>query len=343
MLNANLLMQPGPGSPDPAPPQPIAELRHVSRFFAARRGLLGGGGSLRAVDDASLRIFSNETVGLVGESGCGKSTLGRIAAGLLPPSEGEVRLGGVSSRFGKPHAGGIPRVVQMVFQDPFSSLNPRLPVGVSIAEPLTCAGESLSERREKTAAMLERVGLLPEHARRYPHQFSGGQRQRIAIARAIIRRPELVVCDEPVSSLDASVQAQMLNLFKELQKSFHLSYLFISHDLHVVGHMCDRIAVMYLGRIVELAPRTTLFSSPAHPYTRALLLAAPARTPEERAQAPALTGELPSPLDPPAGCPFHPRCPKAFPLCRVWRPRPVALGTAHTVCCHLYDPWAMRS
>ncbi len=340
MLNADFLLQPESGSSDPAPAQPVAELRHVSRFFSSRRGLLGGGGSLRAVDDVSLRVFSNETVGLVGESGCGKSTLGRIAVGLLPPSEGEVRFGGVSLRSGRPHAGDIPRVAQMVFQDPFSSLNPRLPVGVSIVEPLTCAGAPLAERREKTAAMLESVGLLPEHARRYPHQFSGGQRQRIAIARAIIRRPELVVCDEPVSSLDTSVQAQMLNLFKKLQRTFHLSYLFISHDLHVVGHMCDRIAVMYLGRIVELAPRAALFTSPAHPYTQALLLAAPARMPEERAQSPALSGELPSPLNPPAGCPFHPRCPNAFSLCREWRPRPVALEAGHSVCCHLHDPWA---
>jgi peptide/nickel transport system ATP-binding protein len=224
----------------------------------------------------------------------------------------------------------------MVFQDPFSSLNPRLPVGVSIAEPLNCAGVPRKVRKEQTAAMLERVGLLPEHARRYPHQFSGGQRQRIAIARAIIQQPKLIVCDEPVSSLDTSVQAQMLNLFKELQSAFQLSYLFISHDLNVVGYMCDRITVMYLGKIVEFAPRNALLTAPAHPYTQALLRAAPARTPTERAQSPALFGEPPSPLNPPSGCPFHPRCPKVMPVCTEQTPDFAELSPGHAVCCHQY-------
>jgi len=321
--------------------KPVIDVRHVSRFFPARRGLLSGNALLRAVDDASLRIFPNETVGLVGESGSGKTTLGRIAVGLLAPSEGEVRLNGAMPR--EKRGKSRPHVAQMVFQDPFSSLNPRLPVGLSIAEPLTCRGVPRAERLERAAAMLERVGLLPEHGTRYPHQFSGGQRQRIAIARAIIQQPEVVVCDEPVSSLDMSVQAQMLNLFKELQTSFRLSYLFISHDLQVVGYMCSRIAVMYLGRIVEMAPRTALFNKPGHPYTQALLRAAPAATPEARANKAALSGEVPSPINPPPGCAFHPRCEKAFSLCRLWRPRPVAIASGHTVCCHLYDSWAARA
>lgn len=304
------------------------QFRRVSRTFQVRKGILDMRGmTLRAVDDVSLHVEKGETLGLVGESGCGKSTLARMAAGLLTPSSGEVLVDAA------PLASFTPRErarrIQMVFQDPFSSLNPRLRVGTSVAEPLRMTRPELSSAalREQVLSILEKVELRPEQADLFPHEFSGGQRQRVAVARALVADPALVVCDEPVSALDASVQAQVLNLLKDMQDERGLSYLFISHDLSVVGFMSRQIAVMYMGRIVELASRDELFSHPAHPYSGALLAAVPGRggTP--------LAGEMPSPFDPPRGCAFHPRCPAARDLCREESPEEQNWG-GHIVRCH---------
>ena len=313
--------------------EPLLEVRHLSLGFDVRRGLLQtSAGRVLAVDDVSLSVMRGETLGLVGESGCGKSTLARLILRLVPPDGGDILFRGQSLLGDVPPE--VSRRLQMVFQDPFSSLNPRLKAGVSVGEPLRAAGVSAEETRRRVADMLRQVGLSPEHATRYPHEFSGGQRQRIAIARAVILHPEFIVCDEAVSALDASVQAQVLNLLKDMQQRYGFAYLFISHDLAVVGHMSDRVAVMYLGRIVEIAPRDRLFGAPAHPYTRALLEASPRREPGRRPSV-ALSGDLPSPLDPPSGCAFHPRCPLASDLCRRTRPVLQTLFPGHLVACHL--------
>ena len=314
--------------------EPLLEIRHLSRGFDVRRGLFQApAGRVLAVDDVSLSVMRGETLGLVGESGCGKSTLARLILRLVPPDGGDILFRG-RSLLGGDVPPEVSRRLQMVFQDPFSSLNPRLKAGVSIGEPLRAAGGSPEETRQRVADMLEQVGLLPEHATRYPHEFSGGQRQRIAIARAVILHPDFIVCDEAVSALDASVQAQVLNLLKDMQQRYGFAYLFISHDLAVVGHMSDRVAVMYLGRIVEIAPRDRLFGSPAHPYTRALLDASPRREPGQRPHV-SLGGDLPSPLDPPSGCAFHPRCPLAAKVCRRARPALQPFFPGHLVACHL--------
>ena len=317
----------------------LLELKRVSREFAVRRGLFDPRpASVKAVNEVSFQLHPGETLGLVGESGCGKSTLARMATGLLPPSSGEVLLSGRPLGEWSPleRAGRI----QMIFQDPFSSLDPRQSVGASIAEPLRLAAKaaghplSRAEWREKVKDILVHVGLQPEHIDRYPHEFSGGQRQRIAVARAIVAGPGAVVCDEPVSALDASVQAQVLNLLKDMQEKRGLGYLFISHDLGVIGFMSDRVAVMYLGRLVEMAACDELFSHAAHPYTEALMAAAPSRDPSRRGRGAILSGEMPSPLSPPAGCAFHPRCPHARPQCREEEPPLVAVNQGHAVRCH---------
>lgn len=316
----------------PGQKKPILELQDIRVRFTARKGFFSPAQSVCAVNDVSLTLHEGETLGLVGESGCGKSTLAKAAAGLLIPDSGKVILRGDD---GEPRTvtGVMPGAIQMVFQDPFSSLNPRLTIGTSIREPLdVMGGLSKKERKERVFEVLSLVGLRPEHADRYPHQFSGGQRQRIVIARALARRPKVIICDEPVSALDASVQAQVLNLLKDLQQAFGLALLFISHDLGVVGHMSDSIAVMYLGRIVEKADTDTLFAGPAHPYTRVLLDAVPSGVPGARGKS-SVTGDPPSPLDPPPGCAFHPRCRYADGICGLERPEPRLVAARHEAAC----------
>lgn len=311
---------------------PLLALEDVSRRFLVRRGWFGEPQQLTAVDGVSLGLRRGESLGLVGESGCGKSTLGCLACGLLTPSEGRVLLEGREL----PTAGAASWAagrIQMVFQDPFSSLNPRLSVRASVAEPLAARDMPRAERRRLADEMLATVGLEGMGGR-YPHEFSGGQRQRIAVARALITRPDVVICDEPVSALDASVQAQVLNLLCDVQERFSPSYLFISHDLAVVGFICPRILVMYLGQVVEEAPRERLFAGAAHPYSQALLAAMPTGDGESRLPR-ILEGELPSPLNPPAGCRFHPRCPKAVDICRREPPAWKELAPGWRARCHL--------
>ena len=311
---------------------PLLALEDVSRRFLVRRGWFGEPQQLTAVDGVSLGLRRGESLGLVGESGCGKSTLGRLACGLLMPSEGRVLLEGREL----PTAGAASWAagrIQMVFQDPFSSLNPRLSVRASVAEPLAARDMPRAERRRLADEMLATVGLEGMGGR-YPHEFSGGQRQRIAVARALITRPDVVICDEPVSALDASVQAQVLNLLRDVQERFSPSYLFISHDLAVVGFICPRILVMYLGQVVEEAPRERLFAGAAHPYSQALLAAMPTGDGESRLPR-ILEGELPSPLNPPAGCRVHPRCPNAVGICRREPPAWKELAPGWRARCHL--------
>ena len=317
----------------------LLELVQVSREFSVRRGFFDPRpASVRAVDRVSLSLYPGRTLGLVGESGCGKSTLARMAVGLLPPSSGEVLLSG--RPLGEWTASERASRIQMVFQDPFSSLDPRQTVGAAVAEPLVLAAKasghplSRAESRARVGDILSRVGLQPEHIDRYPHEFSGGQRQRIAVARAVVAGPRALVCDEPVSALDASVQAQVLNLLKDMQENMGLAYLFISHDLGVIGFMSDDVAVMYLGRVVETAACSELFAHAAHPYTEALMAAAPSRDPSRRGRGTLLSGEMPSPLSPPRGCAFHPRCPHAGPRCREEEPPLVFVNQGHAVCCH---------
>ncbi len=294
--------------------------------------------SVRAVDQVNLQIQPGEVLGLVGESGCGKSTLGRVIAGLLPPTEGEVlyrgqditSMGRVERRAWRPR-------VQMVFQDPFASLNPRMRVGPTISQaPVFHGLVPRRDARDCAVRMLETVGLPASAAQRYPHQFSGGQRQRIGIARALAMQPELLVCDEPVAALDVSVQAQVLNLFIELRERLKLTYLFISHDLGVVQHLCDRVAVMYLGRIVETGPAEHLFSRPRHPYTQALLNEVP-RIGAPKPLQPPIRGEIPSPTSPPGGCHFHPRCPHAQARCKVEPPQLRPVSPPQSAACHFSE------
>ena len=327
---------------------PLLTVDHVSKRFASRPGiivrgvdLLTGRDSTRtvhAVSDVSLAVQRGEVLGIVGESGCGKSTLGRIVSGIYAPTEGRVLLDGKPVATG--HDGAVRKLttrVQMIHQDPFSSLNPRMKVGETISEgPLHHRLAPAREVRAEVAALLEKVGLQGTYADRLPHQFSGGQRQRIAIARALAMKPELLVLDEAVASLDVSIQAQILNLFMDLRSEFGLTALFISHDLSVVRHVCDRVAIMYLGRMVELSPARQLYDNPQHPYTRALFASVP-RLGAGKGNFHPIQGEIPSPMNPPGGCAFHPRCPLAGPRCRVEVPRLATTGPARSVACHLHD------
>jgi len=319
---------------------PLLEVRDLVKHFPVRQGFLGRQTArVHAVDGISLTLDEGEVLGLVGESGCGKSTAGRAILRLIEPTSGTVRFDGQDVLALSPQElRPLRRQMQIVFQDPFGSLNPRLTVGQIVEEPLrTHRWGRRSERRERVVEALRTVGLLPEHTDRFPHEFSGGQRQRIAIARALVLQPRLVVADEPVSALDVSVQAQVLNLLKRLQAELGVAYLFVSHDLGVVRHMSHRVAVMYLGRIVEEGPTPSLFEDPLHPYTRALLAAVPHPDPGRRGPRPAvLRGDVPSPLNPPAGCRFHPRCPERMDVCGRERPPCTEIRPSHVVECHLY-------
>jgi len=315
---------------------PLLELANVSRRYVGREGPLGlRRTAVQAVQGVSLRLDAGRTLGLVGESGCGKSTLGRMTVALEKPDAGEVRYKGAALWPELPLA--FRHEVQMVFQDPYSSLNPRLSIGRIVRESLDVHGVGdAASRRARVAEVLGLVGLSPEHAARYPHEFSGGQRQRVAIARCLALEPKLIVCDEPVSALDVSIQAQIINLLRDLQERMGLGYLFISHDLSVVGSICDDVAVMYLGRLMELAPRADLFREPLHPYTQTLLSAVPVPDPERAKERIKLSGEPPSPYDPPSGCPFHPRCPHAFAPCSEEFPAWREAASGRFVSCHLY-------
>jgi len=320
----------------------LLEVEDLTVDFAVGIGILGdlGRKHLRAVSDASFSIAPGEVLGLVGESGCGKSSLGRAVLRLIQPHSGHVRFMGQDiCSLTDEEIRPIRRRMQIVFQDPFSSLNPRLSVGRTVAEPMLIHGLADRENwREKVAELFATVGLSPEMIDRYPHEFSGGQRQRIGIARALAAEPDFLVCDEAVSALDVSIQAQIVNLLGRLRRELNLAYLFISHDLAVVRHISDRVAVMYLGRIVELAAKDDLYNNPKHPYTKALLSAAPIpdRKLEMARDVFLLPGEVPSPLNPPSGCALHPRCPQAMDRCRTERPQLRELHPGSSVACHLF-------
>ncbi len=316
---------------------PLLQVDGLVKHFPVRRGLFGRvSGAVRAVDGVDLQIARGQTLGVVGESGCGKSTLGRLVLRLIEPSAGRIRFDGHD--LGRLDAAALRarrRAMQIIFQDPYSSLNPRMTVAQTLAEPLMLHGLHRGRHAERVAELLHTVGLAPEHGRRFPHEFSGGQRQRIGIARALAVEPQLIVCDEAVSALDVSVQAQVVNLLQDLQRRLGLAYLFIAHDLAVVKHIASRIAVMYLGRIVEVGDKHGLFAAPRHPYTQALLAAIPLPEPGLRCERVLLSGEVPSPLNPPAGCHFHTRCPHARPLCAQQAPT-LEVDGERAVACHFW-------
>ena len=327
-----------PGRQD-APAQPILQVRNLVKHFQIGGGLFGGGaGIVKAVDGVSFEIHRGETLGLVGESGCGKTTTGRCILRLEPPTSGEVVFEGRDmSKLSDTEMRGLRRRIQVIFQDPYSSLNPRMTVGQIISEPLGVHGivPDRAARAARVQDLLRHAGLLPAMARRYPHELSGGQRQRVGIARALAMEPSLIICDEPVSALDVSIQAQIINLLEELQAEFGLTYLFVAHDLSVVRHISDRVAVMYLGKIVEITDRKSLYENPQHPYTKALLSAVPIPDPvvEARREHVVLGGEVPSPLSPPSGCVFHPRCPIAVAECRTTVPELREIKPGHQAAC----------
>jgi oligopeptide/dipeptide ABC transporter ATP-binding protein len=330
-------------APEPAPArgEPLIKLVGVKKYFPITRGILFQHkvGDVHAVDGIDLEVYPGETLGLVGETGCGKSTLARVVMRLFEPTEGELYFEGrdITSLQGK-ELRDLRRDMQMIFQDPYASLNPRKTVGSIIGDPFRLHGTAQRKNvKSEVQQLMELVGLNPEHYNRYPHEFSGGQRQRIGVARALGLRPKLIVCDEPVSALDVSIQAQILNLLEDLQEEFKLTYLFIAHDLSVVKHVSDRVAVMYLGKIVEMATGGTLYETPKHPYTGALLSAVPIADPTLARQRKRiiLEGDVPSPIDPPSGCRFHPRCPRAqFPTCREVEPQLEPQHPGQVAACH---------
>jgi len=316
----------------------LVEVRDLKKHFPVRGGVFSKVRAwVKAVDGVSFGIYPGETLGLVGESGCGKTTTGRCILRLLEPTAGEVVFDGQDIlQFDRRQMRRLRREMQIIFQDPYGSLNARMTVGDIIGEAYTVHGIAKGkERAEKVNELLEVVGLSPYHARRYPHEFSGGQRQRIGIARALALKPKLIICDEPVSALDVSIQSQILNLLEDLQEEFGLTYLFIAHNLSVVQHISDRVGVMYLGNLVELASKDVLYSAPKHPYTVALLSAIPVPDPDVRKTKILLEGDVPSPLNPPSGCTFHTRCPKATAHCKESRPEWREVTPGHFVACHL--------
>jgi dipeptide transport system ATP-binding protein len=308
----------------------IMQVQNVARHYKVSNGLFREKSTVKALDGASFKLKAGSTLAIVGESGCGKSTLARVVAMIEEPTSGHIEINGKLADLDEP---GTRKSVQIVFQDPYGSLNPRHKVGTILEEPLLLnSKKSNEERRHLAIEMMTRVGLRPEHIDRYPHMFSGGQRQRIAIARAMMLDPKILVLDEPVSALDLSIQAQVLNLLIDLQDSLGLAYIFISHDLSVVRHISEDVMVMYLGKVVEAGPATTIFDAPSHPYTEALLSATPTTDPNARKKRIMLTGELPSPLNPPPGCAFNPRCPKAAQICRINEPTLKENGLAQVAC-----------
>lgn len=318
----------------------LLEVNNLVKYFPVRGGLLQRVRAwVKAVDDVSFFVYEGETLGLVGESGCGKTTVGRTILNLIPPTGGHVIFDGQDlSTLNASEMKKMRRDMQIIFQDPYSSLDPRMPIGESIAEGLRIhTNKSGQERYDIVVEMLTRVGMRAEHARRYPHEFSGGQRQRIGIARALALQPRFIVCDEPVSALDVSIQAQVLNILKELQRDFGLTYLFIAHNLSVVEHFSDRVGVMYLGKMVEMASRDDLYEDPLHPYTQSLMSAIPIPDPTLKRQRVILQGEVPSPLNPPKGCRFHTRCPLAFDKCSQETPPFKDYGNEHYAACWLLE------
>ena len=328
---------------------PLLKVEHLHKEFPTGSGFMGGKFSKKvvsAVNDLSFEIRAGETFGLVGESGCGKSTTGRAIMHLDPPTSGKVYFEGRDiSKMNKRELKAMRREMQFIFQDPYASLNPRMTIGEIISEPMVIHGIGTPEERiERVRELLDVVGLNPEHINRYPHEFSGGQRQRVGIARSFILRPKLIICDEPVSALDVSIQAQVLNLLKDLQKQYGTAYLFIAHDLSVVQHISDRVAVMYLGKMVELSDWKSLYAEPNHPYTQALLSAVPIPDPDvqQNRKRIILAGDPPSPIDPPSGCRFHTRCPIAQAKCSEEAPEFREIGEGHFCACHYAAPFPIK-
>ena len=317
----------------------LIEVKDLKKWFYVGKNGAGKRKALRAVDGVSFFINNREVMGLVGESGCGKTTCGKMLLRIIDPTSGSIFFDNEEiTNLDKRRMQRFRRRMMIIYQDPFGSLDPRMRIGKAIAEPLEVHNiSSPREREEKVIELMEKVGLSSDQINRYPHEFSGGQRQRIGIARALATNPEFIVADESVSALDVSIQAQIINLMKELQEEFGLTLLFVAHDLSVVKHICDRVAVMYLGKIMEMADKKSLFSNPKHPYTQALLSAIPIPDPRQRKKHDILMGDVPSPVNPPAGCRFHTRCPKVMDICRVEEPLLKEISPGYFVACHLYN------